>query len=371
MKKLLFTAKNLKIGGMEKALVVLLNSLVDNYKITLILEEKIGVLEDQLDDRIKVREYKISNFKISFIRKIINFSKRVLWLLHNYHCYDFSCCYATYSIIGSKLALIGSKNSSLYVHSNYYGYFNGQKEKINDFFESLSYKKFKNLIFVSNESKNQIQDVISYNKKHLLVINNLTDYKSIVDGTLERSDLSMFSQDNINLLFVGRLDNTSKNFDLLLDSFSLVKNKRIKLFILGDGYYKENIMNKIEELDLNDRVELLGERINPYPYMKYCDALIITSRYEGFPLIYNEALVLNKKVITTVPVSDSFIDIKDYFSCVNATKEDISNAIDALNKEKVNYFMSFDKINEANLRKLITVIESDGECENEERKTND
>ena len=54
-KKILFTANDLRIGGIEKALVTLLNYLIEeNYDITLVLERKKGELLKKLDYRIKV-----------------------------------------------------------------------------------------------------------------------------------------------------------------------------------------------------------------------------------------------------------------------------------------------------------------------------
>ena len=60
MKKILFSAVNLEMGGVEKALVMLINNLAnrldDNgknkYKVTLVLEEKKGIFLSQLDSKV-------------------------------------------------------------------------------------------------------------------------------------------------------------------------------------------------------------------------------------------------------------------------------------------------------------------------------
>ena len=47
--------------------------------------------------------------------------------------------------------------------------------------------------------------------------------------------------------------------------------------------------------------------------MKGADYLILTSNYEGFPVVYLEGLALKKKLITTIKVSDDMIKIgKNY-----------------------------------------------------------
>ena len=59
MKKLLFAAVSLDVGGIETALVTLLNYLAQNkeYDITLVLERKEGIFLDTIDPAIKIIEY--------------------------------------------------------------------------------------------------------------------------------------------------------------------------------------------------------------------------------------------------------------------------------------------------------------------------
>ena len=57
-KSIIFFSRDLKIGGMEKALVLLLNRLSDLkcYNITLVLERKEGALLSELNKNIIVKE---------------------------------------------------------------------------------------------------------------------------------------------------------------------------------------------------------------------------------------------------------------------------------------------------------------------------
>ena len=147
MKKVVFFSRDLRIGGMEKALVSLLNSLVsmDLYEVTLVLEKKEGSLLEKLDSGVKVEEYRASESSNVFVRKLYNFSKRLWWKKKNGNKYDFACNYATYSTLGSILAIMSSKNSSLYVHSDYFEYFGGNTEEIRNFFILQGIKKFKRI----------------------------------------------------------------------------------------------------------------------------------------------------------------------------------------------------------------------------------
>lgn len=58
MKKILFSAYSLDIGGIEKALITLANYLQEKgYDITIVLEKKQGVFLQELNNKIRLVEY--------------------------------------------------------------------------------------------------------------------------------------------------------------------------------------------------------------------------------------------------------------------------------------------------------------------------
>jgi len=180
MKKLLFTAYSLEIGGIEKSLVTLLNALAKNteYKITLVLEEKRGALLQDLDQNIKIKQYKPSYNKNKMISKTINSIKRIYWILKNKNKYDVSFSFATYCKMGAMVAQTSSKNSNLWVHSSYLNIFGNNEKKYIEFFNELKINKFKNVLFVSNRSKEEFESIMK--KNNTLVCKNLIDYNKII-----------------------------------------------------------------------------------------------------------------------------------------------------------------------------------------------
>ena len=358
MKKLLFISKNLEIGGMEKALVILLNNLVEKYDITLILEEKTGPFLNDLNKSIKVSEYSLAKDKLVLIRRLKNLIHKTIWKLKNKNKYDFACNYATYSLIGSYLARVASCNSALYVHSNYYEAFNKNADAYKNFFDSLSINDFKNIIFVSNESKNSFDLIYSNLKDRTCVINNLIDYEYIKAKSLEKVNLP-FKKDKINLLFVGRLDNDSKNFRRMLKSMHLAikKNPQLNLYIIGDGKDKKLCEDLTCQYNLQNNVFMLGAIKDPYQYFYGSDAILLTSNYEGFPVVLVEALVLNVPIISTISVSDTEIDLQDYILKIPFDEKEIAKTLANYKKKKVNYNLDFAKINQKRIEKLIKIIE--------------
>lgn len=318
-KKLIFFAYSLNVGGIENSLINLLNKIDYNkYDVTLVLEKKEGIFLNKVNKHVNVVEYKINNSKIMFYRKIYNYTKRFIWKLKNSNKYDFSCCYATYSLMASKLSKIASKNSSIYVHSDYTNILKSTKS-FKSFFDIRGIDKFRKIIFVSNESKNNFCDIYPNLIDKTEVINNFIDYNKII-GLSNETIGEVKTKKNL-FVFVGRLEEDSKKITRLLECFkSLCKNNSAELWIIGDGDDKQLYIDYVNSNNLNDNVKFLGMKSNPYPYIKMSDYIILTSDYEGFPVIYLEAIVLGKKIITTINVTDENISIPNNFGFIISKK---------------------------------------------------
>ena len=160
MKKLLFAAYSMDIGGIEKSLVTLTNYLCQRgYEITLVLEKKQGVFLKELNQKIKIIEYKPDESKNILKRKCINLFKRLRFIMKYRNKYDFSASYATYSLVSSFVSRVASKNNCLWGHADYLTLFNNNKEEVKTFFEERNYNEFKNIVFVSKEGRNSFIDI--------------------------------------------------------------------------------------------------------------------------------------------------------------------------------------------------------------------
>lgn len=360
MKKLLFSAYSLDVGGIETALVTLLNELAKKqYEITLVLEKKQGIFLEDIDKKIKIIEYSPSNNKNVFLRKIINLAKRKKFILKYKNKFDFSASYATYSLPGSFVARTASKNSVLWVHSNYMTLFNNDKNEFNKFFEQLNIKQFSKIIFVSNDAKNAFIEQFAKFGEKSIVINNIIDYNKILK--LSEENITEKKEDNtITFLYVGRLTEKDKKVSRIIESAKILKEKNVlfKVIVIGDGKDKKQYTKMVQDYELEKYVIFLGKKKNPYPYFKISDYLILTSEYEGFPVVYNEAKILNLPVITT-NVSDSETIIGNNYGII--TSKDINNIAKNMemvinskiqNKEK----FDFKKYNEINIQKLEKII---------------
>ena len=98
---------------------------------------------------------------------------------------------------------------------------------------------------------------------------------------------------------VARLEEHSKNHLGMIDIFAQLKAKGIKekLYIIGDGSSRPQLQEKIHALGLENECLLLGEKTNPFPYMKAARLFIHTAVHEGFGMVLAESMVCGTPVV--------------------------------------------------------------------------
>lgn len=169
-------------------------------------------------------------------------------------------------------------------------------EKYKNQFLKLYNEHFNKIIAISEPVKNK------FNKKYkcedkTFVINNLVDTKKIK----KLSETPLRKKTNkMSIISVGRF-HYMKGFPRLIRIFNrlnkenLLKNVNIQL--IGDGPEYEECSKMIEEMNLKNKLKLLGNKNNPFPYVKNSDLFILGSLYEPFGLTVIEALTLGVPVL--------------------------------------------------------------------------
>ncbi|MBQ3409065.1 MAG: glycosyltransferase [Clostridia bacterium] len=337
MKKLLFAAYSLDIGGIETALVTLINKLAssEKYNITLVLEKKQGIFLDEIDSKVKIIEYSPSYNKIKILAKISNAFLRFKFIMKYKKKFDCAISYATYSLPSSFVARTASDNSILWVHNEYMLVFENNKDEYAKFFNEINADKFRKIVFVSNSMRNNFEEALGTTMKNeRITIYNLVNYEQIIEKSQERIE-DCKKSDITTFLFVGRHTEYDKKISRLINACELLKNDNIEFraLIIGDGKDSEMYKNMVNEKKLDRQIVFLGKKKNPYPYFKLSDCLVLTSEHEGFAIVYIEALILGLPIITT-RVADSealingkygIVTDKDEHSIYEAMKGFIKN----------------------------------------------
>ena len=169
----------------------------------------------------------------------------------------------------------------------------------------------------------------------------------------------------LRLLSIGRFCH-AKNYDNVPDiAQRIVKAGYDDLcwYIIGFGGDEDLIRCKINEVDMQDHVILLGKKENPYPYIKACDIYVQPSRYEGKSVTVREAQILCKPVIVTNYATagsqikdniDGIIVPMDNEGCANGIIEAIRNK--ALLNLISDYLSTHDYGNESEVEKVYELL---------------
>ncbi len=134
--------------------------------------------------------------------------------------------------------------------------------------------------------------------RKLTLITNGIDRNAPAEHSAIRQKL-VFDDSNIVLGFVGRLAR-QKNPTRLIDAFCIAqrRHKSLRLAIVGDGPMRAEVQGRIARYGIGDLVCCLGHR-RGRDVMAGFDALVCSSDFEGFPVVYLEALAAGVPILTT------------------------------------------------------------------------
>lgn len=181
-------------------------------------------------------------------------------------------------------------------NANFYGF-------INKFFIKTLWKKAEYNVAVSEGSSSVLRSLGLDDAKTIFNPFDIEKIKELSLGQLQKPEHEKLFSD-YTFLNIGRLHG-QKGQDLLIESFSQFNknNPETKLLIAGEGQKRKELEGLIEKLNLKDKVFLLGNIKNVYPYIKKADTFILSSLWEGLPTVLVESSILKKNIISSDCVS--------------------------------------------------------------------
>ncbi|WP_298901891.1 glycosyltransferase [uncultured Psychroserpens sp.] len=190
----------------------------------------------------------------------------------------------------------------------------------------MGYKKADVIICQTDLMKSQLLQALPWLKKKesVIVIPNPVNLDEISKKAQQQVT---FNIDNF-IVAAGRFI-PEKGFDILIDAFQLLKDKTLKLVILGVGTKEEEqkLVQQIKTLDLQKRVILYGYVSNVYPIFKKARLCVVSSRIEGFPNVLLQMMSQNDHVVSTTCAGE-ISNIKGIITCETENVDALREAMD-------------------------------------------
>jgi glycosyltransferase involved in cell wall biosynthesis len=101
-------------------------------------------------------------------------------------------------------------------------------------------------------------------------------------------------------LAIGRLEE-AKDFPNLFQAVDslVVDYPETLVLVVGRGILRDTLQRLIEDMGLSDHVRLIGERSDIPDVMNACDAYVMSSAWEGLPIVLLEAGAASLPVVAT------------------------------------------------------------------------
>ena len=308
-------------GGIERVLSIIIRSLckkknVDIYCLSLNKFEPLDFYLLPSDLKMDYLFEYPTNMKNAFVKGGIG--KFVKYLKKNQIDIIVAC-----GVIYFPLACIGAKLAGVKVisweHTNpsctHEFAFEGISRYIGACFSDMN-------VLISQEAKVYYEN--HFRKKRNVVIYNPADNRLF-------ETKNSYQTDSKKLISVGRLT-YQKNYLLLVDIAErlLAQHDDWVWHIYGDGEQREELEAHISERHLSGRVVLMGNVTDLYERYPQYAAIVMTSRYEGFPMVLIEAAAKGLPMVSFDISTGPKEIIDDHVNGFLVTKGDVDDMLKKL-----------------------------------------
>lgn len=131
---------------------------------------------------------------------------------------------------------------------------------------------------------------------------NLQQFQYSTEIRKKYRGLLKIPEDTLLVGHVGNF-NEQKNHEFLISVFfEILKQRKAKLILIGDGLLQENIKNLARKLQINNNVCFLGIRDDVNCWMQAMDVFVFPSRWEGLGMVAIEAQATGLPVLASTEV---------------------------------------------------------------------
>ena len=354
MKKILFISEALWIGGIETALVNLLNRMdYEKYDVSCLVIKGSLEMANRITPKCRLmvadREKKFTFHDVYRFKRLYHLTEEsgnpsrlhrammwavpaIKWVENRLYIRyireqmkteHFDTC-VIYSDRTAEIAVRAIKADKYLMF-----YHHGAMRR--EYHDGIGYRKSEKIITVSEKTLEALKAYRPQYADKVTVVHNIVDIR----GVLSKSQVTpalRFPKNGFHLVSCGRLCE-AKGYDWAIQAMRTLLDRGyhdIQWWIVGGGPDAEMLQKKIDEAGIRDHFHLLGMQNNPYPYIANADLYVQPSRYENYSVVILEAMALCKPILATIPAAEMQITSGKNGLLCEANPEGIAESIEYL-----------------------------------------
>ena len=154
------------------------------------------------------------------------------------------------------------------------------------------YNRCQNVVAVSKQVKDDLIASFGVKEENIHVVNNYVDKEAIKQQAKAVVENFTFRTDVKYVMNISRFSDQKAQWKLI-KAFSLYLKEckdrdRVHLILMGKGEYESSLKQLAADLHIMDKVTFLPFNINPYKYMVHAHLFVLSSIFEGFPIVLAE-----------------------------------------------------------------------------------
>lgn len=305
-KRICFFLENLYGGGAERSMLTTAIGFKERgYAVDLLLISASGPYRKDVPEGIHIIESGIYRYKLTLF---ILFFKLVRYILLNKP--DAIISALTLCNVQLMLAKMVTRNNVKCLMTirniedpelskkkrTFQIYEHAVLSRMQIFFSSYADK----IVTVSLGLANYVKSNYPGSNDRVVTIYNPVYSADIIAKSNEYIDGNCFDYKEMPIVITSGRLHPDKNYSTLINAIKKVHQKKlVRLIILGDGDLRNELHELINTLGLQEYVEMLGFKDNPYAYMSRSDVFVLSSNHEGFGRVLVEAMACGCPVVST------------------------------------------------------------------------
>jgi len=285
-------------GGAERAMLHLADGLVERgHKVDLVLVRAQGPYAEIVPEGVNVVDLNCRRIATSF-RPLVQYLKSeqpavMLSALKSTNCVATWARWL--SAVDMRLFVCEHNNLSESTSNSI-----KWQDRVLPLLMRMSYARTDGVVAVSQGVADDLVNVLGLSRPNIQVI-----YNPVVTASLEQwasapLDNGWFAQGSPPVIVAAGRLTAQKDFPSLIRGFAkLSKSRKARLMIIGEGEDRPDLESLVHELGLSDDVAMPGFVENPYKYMANASVFVLSSRWEGLPLVLIEAMACGSPVVAT------------------------------------------------------------------------